>query len=119
MKKIIRISLAVLSVLVIGTMFSSCSDVKPSSETVAYVVEGSVSGGLLASFVVANFQAAIHGAVGSGYVKPNDAKVISACDNYYNQIKSDKTLEGSVKILKKPYSGGSGSVIKEYTFKKQ
>ena len=93
------------------------------ADKVKYVAEGKVSGGLASSFVVANFQAAINNAVtlrgeGSGYVQADDAKVIAACDNYHNTIKDDKKLDGVVRIVKYPFSGGSGTVIKEYTYKK-
>ena len=118
MKKFFKVSALVLGLLVLGAMFTSCSNVTPKSTTVAYVAEGSVSGGISASFVVANFQAAIDRAVGTGYVQENDAKVISACDNMYNSVKEDKTLDGTVRIVKKPSSGGSSSAIKTYTFKK-
>ena len=117
MKTFFKISVVALGVLVLGAMVSSCGNVEPKNTTVAYVAEGSVSGGLSAAFVVANFQAAINNSVGSGYVQPNDSKVIAACDNYYNSVKGDTSLDGSVRIVKKP-SSGSESVLKTYTFKK-
>ena len=118
MKTIIKISVAVLSVLLLGTMFSSCTKIDPSSNKVSYVAEGKVSGGLSSSIVLPTFQSAINSAVGGGYVEPNDNKVIAACDNVNNRLKDDKTLDGTVKIVKKPYNGGSTTVIKTYTFKK-
>ena len=117
MKKFFKILVVALSVVVLGAMFTSCGNVEPKNTTVAYVAEGSVSGGLSAAFVVANFQAAINNSVGSGYVQPNDSKVIAACDNYYNSVKGDTSLDGTVRIVKKP-SSGSESVVKTYTFKK-
>ena len=118
MKKIFKISVVALGFLLLGAMFSSCNtNIDPMNGKVAYVAEGSVSGGVAASLVVANFQAAINNSVGSGYVQPNDSKVIAACDNYYNSVKGDTSLDGSVRIVKKP-SSGSESVLKTYTFKK-
>lgn len=118
MKKIFKISVVALGFLLLGAMFSSCNtNIDPMNGKVAYVAEGSVSGGVAASLVVANFQAAINGAVGSGYVQPNDSKVIAACDKVHNSLKDDKSLDGSVSIVKKP-SSGSQTVIKKYTYKK-
>ena len=119
MKKFFKVSAFVLGLLVLGALFTSCNNLDSGKKTVAYIAEGNVGGGISAAFVVANFQAAINNAVGSGYVQQNDSKVISACDAYYKTLSSDTSLSGSVKIRKVPYEGGSGTVIKEYTFKKK
>ena len=117
MKQFFKISVIALSMLMLGAMLSSCGDITPKDTTVAYIAEGSVSGGLLGSAAVAYFQEAINKAVGTGYVEPNDSKVIAACDNVHNSLKEDKSLEGSVQILKKG-KDGSGKAIKTYTYKK-
>ena len=113
MKKFFQIFVFALAIVVLGVMSSSCSNVDPSASKVAYIAEGSVKGGMAASFIVSNFQEAINKAVGTGYVEPNDSKVIAACDNVN---KSDTSLEGTVSIVKKAYSGGSSTVIKKYTY---
>ena len=119
MKKFLKISFIILGVLVLGAMLSSCNNnIDPMSSKVSYIATGDVSGGNFMMPPVVGFQNAINNAVGSGFVQPNDAKVIAACDNYHNSIKSDKNLDGYIKILKKPYSGGSESVLKQYSYKK-
>ena len=116
MKKFFQIFVFALAIVVLGVMSSSCSNVDPSASKVAYIAEGSVKGGMAASFIVSNFQEAINKAVGTGFVEPNDSKVIAACDNVNNSYKSDTSLEGTVSIVKKAYSGGSSTVIKKYTY---
>lgn len=119
MKKYLKISFIVLGVLVLGAMLSSCNNnIDPMSGKVSYIATGSVSGGNFIMPPVTGFQNAINNAVGSGFVQPNDSKVIAACDNYHNSIKSDTSLDGNIKIVKKAYSGGSETVLKQYTYKK-
>lgn len=113
MKKILKISVAVLGILLLGAMFSACEkNVTPQSKTVRYIAEGNAFGGTLSTlFIIAQFQAAINNAVGSGDVQENDAKVIAACDAYHNTIKDTPKLEGTITITKTP-----GGTIKTYTY---
>ena len=119
MTKIFKISFAVLSILMLGVLSSSCNGIDdPTSKMVAYSVDSKISGGLASSFAGTYFQDAINKSVGSGYVQANDAKVIAACDKVDVTLKEDKNLEGSVRILKTPFKGGSATLVKEYTYKK-
>lgn len=119
MKKFFKVSMVALGLVLAGAMLSSCNtNIDVMSGKVSYIATGSVSGGNFMMPPVTGFQNAINNAVGSGFVQPNDSKVIAACDNYHNSIKSDTSLDGYIKIVKKPYSGGSETVVKQYTYKK-
>ena len=117
MKKILKISVAVLGILLLGAMFSACEKPNnPTSTQVRYVVEGNAGGSTITSvIIIAAFQAKIDNAVGYGYVQENDSKVIAACDAYHNTIKDEPKLTGTINITKTPM-GGTQSTIKTYTY---
>lgn len=117
MKKILKISVAVLGILLLGALFSSCEkNASPQSKMVRYVAEGNASGSSITTlFLIASFQAAIDNAVGNGFVQENDAKVIAACDAYHNTILYEPKLQGTINITKTPM-GGTQSTIKTYIY---
>lgn len=114
MIKILKITIALLAVLVLSATLSSCEKQNPAANAlVYYTVEGDIKNGGLYS--LAEYTTAISKAVGNGAVKPDDAKVIAACQEVYDKHKQTYSkISGYVEIFRK--QDAESTVIKKFTY---
>lgn len=124
MKKFLKVSIALLGILVLSAAFTSCDKQNNggSSSKVYYKASGSIqityTGGFsIGGPSVADYQEAINSAVGSGAVTPNDAAVISACEAVYAKHKqfTGGKLAGSA-VIERVTDGGQSTTLKTYTY---